>query len=502
MSRIDDAKVEDIVHKVVARLAPALAGLGSAGPVTNPRANPAPGEVCAPSPPLIARASMTGRGSGSRGIYADVDSAVKAARAAHDVLVDRLNVKTRDAIIAAIRRTVHENVQALANMAVEETGLGRVDDKINKNLLVADKTPGTEILRPIAQSGDDGLMLIERAPYGVIGAITPTTNPTETIICNAIGMIAAGNSVVFNVHPSAKKVCRFLVEKLNDAIMGAGGPEGLIAMMGDPTIESANAMMKHPGVRLVVVTGGPGVVKAAMQSGKRAICGGPGNPPVVVDETADLKKAGKGIVAGCSLDNNIVCIAEKEVFVVDDVADALLKEIEKAGGALMSRADVARLEKVVLDADGHHPHKDWVGKDAAKIARAIGKSVPENTRLLLCEVDSEDHPFVQAELLMPVLALTRVKSVEEGIAAAVRAEHGFGHTAAMYSTNIDALHQMARACDCSIFVKNAPTFAGLGLGGEGYTSFTIASPTGEGLTTAIPFSRARRSTLKDHFRIV
>jgi acyl-CoA reductase-like NAD-dependent aldehyde dehydrogenase len=258
-------------------------------------------------------------------------------------------------------------------MAVEETGLGRVDDKINKNLLVADKTPGTEILRPIAQSGDDGLMLIERAPYGVIGAITPTTNPTETIICNAIGMIAAGNSVVFNVHPSAKKVCRFLVEKLNDAIMGAGGPEGLIAMMGDPTIESANAMMKHPGVRLVVVTGGPGVVKAAMQSGKRAICGGPGNPPVVVDETADLKKAGKGIVAGCSLDNNIVCIAEKEVFVVDDVADALLKEIEKAGGALMSRADVARLEKVVLDADGHHPHKDWVGKDAAKIARAKAK---------------------------------------------------------------------------------------------------------------------------------
>ncbi len=507
MSRIDDNKVEEIVQRVVAKLAPALAGMNAGassgyGPVTNPRATPAPGEVCGPSPALIARGAMTGRGGSNRGIYPDVDSAVKAARAAHDFLVDKLTMKVRDACIAAMRKCVHDNVQQLAQMAVEETGLGRYDDKINKNLLVADKTPGTEILRPIAQTGDDGLVLIERAPYGVIGAITPTTNPTETIICNAIGMIAAGNAVVFNVHPSAKKVCRFLVEKLNYAIVAAGGPEGLVCMMGDPTIESANTMMKHPGVRLVVVTGGPGVVKAAMQSGKRAICGGPGNPPVVVDETADLRRAGKGIVLGCSLDNNIVCIAEKEVFVVDDVADGLLKEIEKAGGAIMSRADINKLEKLVLAEDKAHPHKDWVGQDAAKIARAIGKTVPDNTRLLLCEVDGEEHPFVQSELLMPVLALVRVKSVDDAIAAAVRAEHGFGHTAAMYSTNIDALHNMARAMDTSIFIKNAPTYAGLGLGGEGYTSFTIASPTGEGLTTAVSFSRERRCTLKDHFRIV
>ena len=378
-----------------------------------------------------------------------------------------MTMKTRDAIIAAMRSTVREHAQQLAVMAVEETGLGRVDDKINKNLLVADKTPGTEILRAQAWSGDDGLMILEHAPYGVIGAITPTTNPTETIICNGIGMIAAGNAVVFNVHPSAKKVCRFLVEKLNDAIIGAGGPDGLLNMVGEPTIETANQLMTHKGVRLVVVTGGPGVVNAAMKSGKRAICGGPGNPPVVVDDTADIKKAARGIILGCSLDNNIVCIAEKEVFVVDDVADLLLNEMGKA-----------------------------------KIARAIGKTVPDSTRLLLCEVDSEEHPFVQTELLMPVLPLVRVKSVDAGIDAAVRSEHGFGHTAAMYSTNIDALHRMARAMDCSIFVKNAPTYAGLGLGGEGYTSFTIASPTGEGLTTALSFSRERRCTLKDHFRIV
>ncbi len=501
MARIDDVNLDELVQKVVAKLAPAL-GIDGFGPVTNPRATPSPGEVCGPSPALIQRASMSGRGGGRRGIYDDVDSAVKAARAGHDALVDTMTMKTRDAIIAAMRSTVREHAQQLAVMAVEETGLGRVDDKINKNLLVADKTPGTEILRAQAWSGDDGLMILEHAPYGVIGAITPTTNPTETIICNGIGMIAAGNAVVFNVHPSAKKVCRFLVEKLNDAIIGAGGPDGLLNMVGEPTIETANQLMTHKGVRLVVVTGGPGVVNAAMKSGKRAICGGPGNPPVVVDDTADIKKAARGIILGCSLDNNIVCIAEKEVFVVDDVADLLLNEMGKAGAVVMSRSEISKLEKLVLADDKAHPHKDWVGKDAAKIARAIGKTVPDSTRLLLCEVDSEEHPFVQTELLMPVLPLVRVKSVDAGIDAAVRSEHGFGHTAAMYSTNIDALHRMARAMDCSIFVKNAPTYAGLGLGGEGYTSFTIASPTGEGLTTALSFSRERRCTLKDHFRIV
>lgn len=501
---LNERQMEEVIRRVVDKLAPATAGSGGSanmGPVTRPEATPSAGSRCGPTPPLVAQTPQNfSIGRGRRGIFNDVDSAVQAARAAHEHLVHKMTLAQRDRIIAAMRATTHAHIQELAHMAVDETGLGRVSDKLNKNALVADKTPGTEILKPWAQTGDDGLVLVERAPYGVIGAITPTTNPTETILCNSIGMIAGGNAVVFNVHPSAKRVCRFFVEKLNDAIVAAGGPDSLISMVGEPTIESANALMRHPGIRLVVVTGGPGVVKAAMQSGKRAICGGPGNPPVVVDETADIRQAAKGIVQGCSLDNNIVCIAEKEIFVVSDVADALKREMGRVGAVEMSRADITRLEKLVVDGD--HPHKDWVGKDAARIARAIGKSVPDDTRVLLCEVDAESHPFVQVELLMPVLPLVRVRDVDAGIAAAVRAEHGFGHTAAMYSTNINSLHNMARAMDCSIFVKNAPTYAGLGLGGEGYTSFTIASPTGEGLTTAVSFTRERRCTLKDHFRIV
>lgn len=492
-------QLEDIVNRVVDRLAPALARQGNVGPATRPEATPSPGSACGPTPPLVSR-HVGGGARAKLGIYDTIDQAVGDARQAHQELVHQRTMEDRNRIIEAMRQVTRDLAPELAQRAVDETDLGRVEDKIAKNLLVANKTPGTEILRPWAQSGDEGLTLMERAPYGVIGSITPTTNPTETILCNAIGMIAGGNAVVFNVHPGAKKTCRFFVERLNEAMLGAGAPPGLLSMMGEPTIESAQALMTHPGIRIVVVTGGPGVVRAAMSSGKRAICGGPGNPPVVVDETADIRRAGQGIVRGASFDNNIICTDEKEVFVVADVADLLKKEMCAAGAVELSRGEIAKLEKLVVDKD--HPHKEWVGKDAARIADAIGKKVPGDTRLLLCEVDSEDHPFMQVELLMPVMGLHRVRDVDEAIAAAVRAEHGYGHTASMYSTHIDSLHRMARAMDVSIFIKNAPNFSGLGHGGEGYTSFTIASPTGEGLTTAISFTRERRCTLKDHFRIV
>ncbi len=294
---LDDRKLEELITRVVERLAPAPT-LGQTPP------NEAPGEPCAPAPPIYR--GHRGSGQGNRGLFDDVDHAVAAARIAHETLVHSLSLEKRNEIIAAMRQCTLNKLSELSQMAVSETGLGRYDDKINKNRLCAVDTPGTEILTPWCQTGDDGLVLMERAPFGVICAITPCTNATETIICNAIGMLAAGNSVVFNVHPAAKGVCGTFVQWLNEAIVGVGGPENLICMIREPTIESANSLMTHKGIRLVVVTGGPGVVKAAMNSGKRAICGGPGNPPVVVDETADIRRAGRDIVLGCSLDNNIV----------------------------------------------------------------------------------------------------------------------------------------------------------------------------------------------------
>jgi acyl-CoA reductase-like NAD-dependent aldehyde dehydrogenase len=434
------------------------------------------------------------------GAYKTVSEAVAAARSAQATLV-ALPLEKRREIVANIRRRTAEDVHNLAKIANEETKLGRVSDKIKKNLLVIHKTPGPEILEPVAWTGDDGLTLLERAPYGVISAITPCTNPTETIICNGIGMVSGGNTVVFNTHPTAKNVSAYCIDLINRASMEVGGPENLMVCVASPTIESANELLKFPGIRLNVVTGGPAVVRAAMNAGKKAICGGPGNPPVVVDETADLDQAARGIVAGASFDNNIICTDEKEVFAVEKVYDRLMEGLEARGAIRLRNHQITRLEKLILTPDREHTKGEWVGKDASRYLREIDVPFSGDPRLIICEVPF-DHPFVQNELLMPILGVVRVRDVHEGIDLAVQAEHGFGHTASMYSKNIDALHRMARVVNCSIFVKNAPNYAGLGFGGEGYTSFTIASPTGEGLTTARHFTRERRCTLSGYFRIV
>jgi acyl-CoA reductase-like NAD-dependent aldehyde dehydrogenase len=427
-----------------------------------------------------------------------VDSAAKAARKAYEEY-DRTAVATREKMIAAMREVTLKHVRELSEHAVAETQLGRAEDKIKKNTLCATKTPGPEILRPISYSGDFGLAVIERASYGVFGAITPTTNPTETIINNSIGMLAGGNSVVFNTHPSAWRVCAWHVHLLNEAIVAAGGPENLVCSVAEPTIESAQALMRHPLVRILTVTGGPGVVKEAMGSGKRAIAAGPGNPPAVVDDNAHLELAARGIVEGASIDNNIICTAEKEVLVVSQAADRLKELLVKEGCYLLNDRQIRQLEGVILEGD--HTNKKYVGKNASVILKQIGVSVGDDCRLAICEVP-EEHPFVQHELLMPVIGIVRYPDIASAIAGAKRVEHGFGHTAVMYGTNIDALSAMARTINTSIFVKNGSNLNGLGYRGEGYTSFTIASPTGEGLTTALSFTRERRCTLKDHFRFV
>ncbi len=435
-----------------------------------------------------------------KGTFKAVADAVAAARSSQTTLI-ALPLEKRREIVANIRRRAAEDVRSLAEMAHEETKLGRVEDKIKKNLLVIHKTPGPEILEPLAYTGDDGLTLIERAPYGVIASITPCTNPTETIINNGLSMLAGGNTVVYNPHPLAKGVSSYCVDLINRASMEVGGPENIMTIMGNPTIESANELLRFKGIRLNVVTGGPAVVQAAFAAGKKCIAGGPGNPPVVVDETADLEQAARGIVSGASFDNNIICCDEKEVFAVDKIYDRLVEGLQRHGAVLLRNHQITRLQKLILQPDGRHTRHEWVGKSASAYLKEIDVPFRGDPRLIICEVPF-DHPFVQTELLMPILGVVRVKDVHEGIDLAVEAEHGFGHTASMYSKNIDALHRMARVVNCSIFVKNAPNYAGLGYGGEGYTSFTIASPTGEGLTTARHFTRERRCTLAGYFRYV
>jgi acyl-CoA reductase-like NAD-dependent aldehyde dehydrogenase len=391
-------------------------------------------------------------------------------------------------------------------MAHAETGLGRADDKVIKNRLVTTRTPGPEDLELEASTGDQGMVATEWAPFGVVASITPTTNPTSTIINNTISIVSAGNALVFNVHPNAKGVSAENIRLLDRAIVAAGGPANLVTGIPEPTIDSAKELMHHPDVRLLLVTGGPGVVAEALKTDKRAVTAGPGNPPAVVDETADVEKAARDIIAGASLDNNIICTDEKTTIVVDSVGDRLVRAMAKAGSYVLKEHELRRLERVIFTELGE-PSKPgkinarWIGKNASAILAEIGVRADPTLRLMVAEVPN-DHSLVWTEQMMPVMPVTRVPNVERAIDLAVRSEHRFRHTASIHSTNVDAITRMGRAMNCSIFVANGPNYAGLGEGGEGFTSFSIASPTGDGMTRPRTFSRERRVTVVGALRIV
>lgn len=439
--------------------------------------------------------------AGDWGVFHTMDEAVAAAEAAQRKYLS-CSLRDRERYINAIRQTVldEHNLEYMSRSTVEETGMGCAEHKIIKNRLAATKTPGIEDLVTEAVSGDDGLTLVEYSPFGVIGAVTPTTNPTETVICNSIGMLAAGNAVVFSPHPRAKKVTLFLIKELNKALAAEGAPANLIVTVSEPSIDNTNAMMSHPKIRMLVATGGPGIVKTVLSSGKKAIGAGAGNPPVVVDETADIEKAAGDIIDGCCFDNNLPCIAEKEVIAVDEIADYLIFNMKNKGAFEIRSPETIEKLTALVTKDGKGPKTEFVGKSAVYILNRLGIDAPEDTRVILIETD-ENHPFVQEELMMPILPLVRTANVNDAIEMAIRVEHGFRHTAMIHSRNVDMLTKMAKLIQTTIFVKNAPSYAGIGVGGMGYTTFTIAGPTGEGLTSARSFARRRKCVLVGGFDV-
>ncbi len=430
-----------------------------------------------------------------------MDEAVGAALQAQKQLAAQ-SIDKRKKIISEMRRASLDNAQMLAQMAHDETGYGKVEHKYLKNVLAAEKTPGVEDIISTSWTGDFGLTLVEQSPYGVIGSITPSTNPSSTIINNSISMIAAGNAVVFNPHPAAKKVSAKTMQILNEAIEQAGGPKNLICSVLNPDIKTGRALMEHKDIPILSVTGGEAVVNAAMKTGKKVIAAGPGNPPVIVDETADIVKAGKDIVNGSSFDNNLLCIAEKEVFVVYDIADRLISEMAGNECVKITGGDIQKvLDTVLIKKDnGYVINREFVGKQAGYILSRSGIAFSGTPKLVLAEVEM-GHPFVMTEMLMPVLAIVRVRDVNQAIEYAITAEQGCSHSAMMHSQNVTNLSNAARALNTTIFVKNAPSYAGLGFEGEGFTTLTIATPTGEGLTSARSFTRQRRCVLYDAFKI-
>lgn len=444
---------------------------------------------------VMARMQLSGEGKKElHGVFSDMNEAIAAAKEAQKK-VRCMTMDQREQIISNIRRKTHENAELIARMGVDETGMGNVGDKILKHHLVADKTPGTEDITTTAWSGDRGLTLVEMGPFGVIGAITPCTNPSETVLCNSMGMIAAGNTVVFNPHPQAIQTSIFAISLVNEASLEAGGPDNVACTVEHPTLETSSIMMKHKDIPLIAATGGPGVVTAVLSSGKRGIGAGAGNPPALVDETADVRKAAGDIVNGATFDNNLPCIAEKEIVAVESVADELMHYmISEQGCYLISPEEQEKLTALVITPKGLN--RKCVGRDARTLLSMIGIQAPENIRCIVFEGEKE-HPLISTELMMPILGMVRAADFDDAVEKAVWLEHGNRHSAHIHSKNIDNITKYARAIDTAILVKNAPSYAALGFGGEGYCTFTIASRTGEGLTSASTFTKRRRCVMSD-----
>ena len=489
---MDQTLVSDVVQEVMRRLNGG--GAKFAGPKV--------GED-APANDGITRHQNAPAGDGHYGVFANVDAAVTAATDSQNKLL-KLTTGERDQIVKLIKATAKEKANEWGALEFAETKIGRLDHKIAKlNLL--DLVPGVEFLKTDSFTGSNGVCLEEFAPFGVIGAITPVTHSVPTLTANAINMIAAGNSLVINPHPSGSNCAATAVREYNSRIARQFGIEHLICLINPPTLESADAIFAHRGVHLLVVTGGPAVAKAAMKSPKRAIVGGPGNPPVVVDETACMKNAAESIIAGASFDNNLLCTGEKQVFIVESVYDKLVAALQTAGAVQLTGPQIKQLTDKAIPIspkDGKpHVNKDYVGRDAKVLAEAAGVSVPPTCPLLFGETDF-NHPYVQEEQMMPFIPLIRCRNVDEAIDLAIESEHGFRHTAMIHSRNLDTITRFGQRAATTIFVVNGGSPAGLSVGGEGYLSFTIATPTGEGITTPLTFTRFRRVMIANSLRMV
>jgi aldehyde dehydrogenase len=443
------------------------------------------------------------RSAGSFGVFSMVDDAVAAADEAQKKLV-KLSLDDRDQIVKLIKSIAKQNAREWGAMELAETKVGRLEHKIEK-LEILELVPGVEYLRTEAAGGSNGLCVEEFAPFGVIGVVTPVTHSVPTLTANAINMIASGNSLVANAHPSGANCAAHAIREYNKQIAAKFGIDALLTCVVPPTLESAEQLFNHRGVSLLVITGGPAVARAAMKARKRAIVAGPGNPPVVVDETACLQNAATSIVKGAAYDNNLLCIGEKQVFCVDGVFDKFLEQMKMAGGFVLNSSQIEALTKSAFKTDAKdgraHVNKDFVGKDASVLAQAAGVSVPPMTQLLVGETKAE-HPFVQEEQMMPFVPFVRVKNVDEAIELAIASEHGYRHTALIHSRNLDTITRFGRMANVTLFVVNGPSMAGLGLGGEGYLSYSIATPTGEGITTPLTFTRFRRIMMTKSLRMI
>jgi len=492
MTQVDDQLVRQMVQTVLENVQSGWGG----------RISPQAGQSAA-APVTAARPAAVGSAN-KFGQFTDVGEAVAAAEAAQRALMRR-SLAQREIACDLIRQICIKQADRLGKMEYEETRIGHPPHKPEKLVLVGSIALGVEFMRTECFSGDHGITLEEHGPWGVIGVITPVTHSLPTLANNAVNMIAAGNSLVCNPHPGGKAVAAHGAKLFNQAIYEKLGIDNLICVITEPTLESAREIFSHPAIRLLSITGGPGVVAAAMKSGKRAVCAGPGNPPVVVDASANLDNAARCIVEGTSYDNNLLCISEKEAYVVAEVWDRMLAAMEAAGACRLTPQQMDQLAQVCIQPGGEGGHpvavRKFVGADPQVLAQQVGATAAAGCRLLFGQT-GPDHPFVQAEQMMPVLPFVKCDTFEQAVGYAKQAEHGFGHTAVIHSRLVDHMTYMGKEMDTTIFVKNGPSLAGDSSGGEGYGSYSIACSTGEGIATPLTYTRLRRCVMVDNLRII
>lgn len=437
------------------------------------------------------------------GIFTDVNEAIAAAKQAQEILADK-PMDFRNKAVQAIKDGFGPYIEYMAKETRDETGMGTVEAKIAKLKNALYNTPGTELLQPDVETGDGGMVMYEYTPFGVIGAVGPSTNPCETVINNSIMMISGGNTIFFGAHPGAKNITRWAVEKLNEFVYDATGLRNVLVSLDTPSIESVQQMMQHPDIAMLAVTGGPAVVHQALISGKKAVGAGAGNPPAMVDATADIDLAAHNIITSAQFDNEILCTSEKEIIVEAPVKDELLTKIQQNGAFLVKdQKDIDHLAEMTIGANGA-PDRKYVGKDATFILEEAGISYTGHPTVITMDVD-KDNPLVKTEMLMPILPLVCEPDFDAVLATALEVEGGNHHTASIHSNNIQHINKAAHRMNTSIFVANGPTFAATGVGDNGYYSgaaaLTIATPTGEGTTTAKTFTRRRRFNCPQGFSL-
>ncbi|MBI4886407.1 MAG: aldehyde dehydrogenase family protein [Acidobacteria bacterium] len=408
--------------------------------------------------------------SASRHTDHDLDSVAEArarARAARQAQAQlaELSQAQIDALVAAMADAVTPHAEALARLAVEETGYGVVADKIQKNLFASRRV--YEFIRPLRTVGvinriEDRKIVEIAEPFGVVAAIVPSTNPTSTTIYKVLIALKARCAIVISPHPAAVRCITRTVELMAEAAARAGAPSGSIGWMKTVTLEGTQELMKHRDVAVILATGGMGLVRAAYSAGKPAYGVGPGNAPAYIERTADLRKAVRDVITGKTFDNGVLCSSENSVVVDEAVAEEVRREFTAQGAYFMNAAEIDALGSVFVTPQ-RLPNPALVGKSAAVIAQKVGLAAPDGTRVLIAPLPGvgREHPL-SIEKLAPILSWYVVRDWREGCERCIQILRygGMGHTMSIHSKNDDVILQFGLRKPAFRICVNTPTTHG------------------------------------------